>query len=398
MNAKINETEQAVIQAEEIANVEFPPLPKNVSFRPGDIECDQNYQDSRPLYSSIVKTRTAHSPSRQQQPSVERHFSSQQTADRHFSSYSFMPRGSLPPSTSHCFTLGTARPTDKPSAQSKLKGILKHTAEDKKIDSAVHEPTDAELEQLIPDYGFTIGDHLTADERKQLLKVIFKHRGLFARSIADHKIFDGYEAHINLKPDAKPYFGKQYKMPLEHRQLINDELLKMKAVGIIEDSHEAQWSNPLFCVLKKTTPQTNKDAKSKGCGVETVPKPAVRLVMDCRQNNLRTIPEQISLPCCQDILREACSMKPYYITTLDLQSAFHSVKYDRESRKYMSFRSPLDGQCYSFCTLVQGHVSSSSHLSKALSIILSSVIAKLKIWIYADDILIVAEKISFRSI
>ena len=119
--------------------------------------------------------------------------------------------------------------------------------------------------------------------------------------------------------------------------------------------------------------------------------------MDMRQNNSRTIPEQISLPSCQDVLREACSMKPYYISCLDLKSAFHSVKYDQASRRYMSFRSPLDGQCYQYATLVQGHVSSSANLSKALSIILSGVIAKLKLFVYADDIMLIAKKINLQN-
>ena len=56
---------------------------------------------------------------------------------------------------------------------------------------------------------------------------------------------------IELKDDAKPFFGKPYKLSQAHILTIKREVDRMVAQGTLRPVKEATWALPSFIIPKK---------------------------------------------------------------------------------------------------------------------------------------------------
>ena len=86
------------------------------------------------------------------------------------------------------------------------------------VDNTTITVTEEELENFAKDYGFQVNSKLSADERIQMLQLLYRYRDVFARTIADIKRCPNYELSITLKPGARPYYQRQHPLSPSNAQ------------------------------------------------------------------------------------------------------------------------------------------------------------------------------------
>lgn len=173
---------------------------------------------------------------------------------------------------------------------------------------------------------------------------------------------------IHLKPDAKPAFTKQYKLPEAQKQEIHSQLQKMEREGIVEKCKASGWNSPIILVPKRD---------------ENGLKTKYRLVVDFRKLNEATIPFQFPIPQIDCIIDRLSNSK--YFSTLDLYGAFYQIKLTEESKKYTTFEN--NNFSYRFISMPQGLNTSPATMQNAVNLLFSDYLNK-GINIYLDDIIV----------
>jgi hypothetical protein len=226
-----------------------------------------------------------------------------------------------------------------------------------------------ELEEFVTEYGFKIGSQLSDEERVQIMRLLFKYRAVFARSIAETKIYPHYQEHIEIKPDAKPFFKKQFRLKPQDALALHQQIVELEKAGMVEScTTPSSYQTPVFGVIKKGT---------------STP----RLVQDLRALNDSVIVKTINLNPINATLENIALQRARYFTVVDLKNAFWSVQLSPESRPYTSFVDPLTYQRKQWCVTPMGYVNSSAALNTVINHVLSEQIGTLRLHTYADDLL-----------
>lgn len=123
----------------------------------------------------------------------------------------------------------------------------------------------------------------------------------------------GIEHNLGVR-DFKPKPFKRYTVPLRIRKEVQEELNRLIDLDIIEISN-AQFSSPRFCITKM--------------------KKKARIVVDYWEVNNSTIPDNCQFPAISDILSDLSDAKTFSV--IELNSGYHKLILDKESRKFTSF-------------------------------------------------------------
>jgi len=123
----------------------------------------------------------------------------------------------------------------------------------------------------------------------------------------------GFEAQLNLKPDARPKFCRPRSVPFAIKGAIDQELDRMESSGILVKVSSSDWAAPIVPVPKK-------DGQFRICGDYKV---SVNPVMEI---------EQYPLPKPQELF--ATLAGGWRFTKLDLTQAYLQLPLDEESRRY----------------------------------------------------------------
>ncbi|KAH8327487.1 hypothetical protein KR059_012892, partial [Drosophila kikkawai] len=124
--------------------------------------------------------------------------------------------------------------------------------------------------------------------------------------------------------DEEPIYAKLYPYPMGAADFVNSEIQELLRNGIIQKS-KSPYNNPIWVVDKKGTDETGNRK--------------MRLVLDFRKLNERTIPDRYPMPNISMILGNLGKAK--YFTTLDLKSGYHQITLAERDREKTSF-SPLN--------------------------------------------------------
>lgn len=117
------------------------------------------------------------------------------------------------------------------------------------------------------------------------------------------------------------------------------------------------------------------------------PDGTVRLCLDARKLNERTVRDSYPLPHADRILSRLGSAK--YISTIDLSKAFLQVPLHPRSKKYTAF-SVLGRGLFQFTRMPFGLVNSPATLSRLMDRVLGSGELEPNVFVYLDDIIIVS--------
>ncbi|XP_024890388.1 uncharacterized protein LOC112466501 [Temnothorax curvispinosus] len=83
---------------------------------------------------------------------------------------------------------------------------------------------------------------------KKLDELLEKYKNVLSEDFAHIKNF---EAHLKLKPDARPVFMKNRAVPFKILEKVGKELDRMVEAGILEKVESSKWATPIMPVLKK---------------------------------------------------------------------------------------------------------------------------------------------------
>lgn len=148
------------------------------------------------------------------------------------------------------------------------------------------------------------------------------------------EITDLITHHIPLKPNSKPCFTRQYRIPYGQKAIIDEEVKKLAEKGLIRPS-TSPFNSPLILVAKKSP---------KGAST-----PSYRLCVDFRALNLLSEEQNYVLPHMEDIYQTMHGSKVF--STCDLNAAYLSVPIAEEDKCKTAFtanNTRWEYQCMAF--------------------------------------------------
>ena len=177
----------------------------------------------------------------------------------------------------------------------------------------------AEINELSSDeYGelkFDL-DGLTPEQKEQAEKLLTDERKIFSTSKNDIGHIPDFKLKIELM-DKIPVSEAYRKIPRQLYDEVKNHVNNLLANGWVRESKSA-YASPMVCVRKK-------------CG-------GLRLCIDFRRLNRKTIPDRQPIPRIQDILDDLGGNS--WFSTLDMSQAYHQGEIEEESRKFTAFSTP----------------------------------------------------------
>lgn len=208
---------------------------------------------------------------------------------------------------------------------------------------------------------------LTLDQENEIEKV----KQLFKAATSDRLDTTSLISHtITIADEAKklpPIRLNPFPTSPKIQSQINSELDSLLELGIIERSN-SDWALRLVPVSK--------------------PNGKIRLCLDARGVNERTVRDSYPLPHCDRILSRLGPCK--YISTIDLTQAFLQVPLHPRSRKYTAF-SVYGRGLFQFTRMPFGLVNSPATQSRLMDRVLGGGELEPKVFVYLDDIIVATE-------
>ena len=193
-----------------------------------------------------------------------------------------------------------------------------------------------------------------------LEEVISRYPTVFSEGLGTYA---GEAAHIQVADAARPRFCKARAVPYALKDLVNEQLEKMEAEGVISAVKFAEWAAPIVPVLK------DGGARVRICG-------------DYKQTvNQAARIEQYALPRIEDLFAELAGGVTF--SKLDLSQAYSQIPLDKESRKLTTINT-LKG-LYEFNRLPFGISSAPAIFQRIMDGLLKGIPG---VCTYLDDILI----------
>ena len=162
-----------------------------------------------------------------------------------------------------------------------------------------------------------LGKSLSEDQKDTVRKMLREECATFMRDEDDIGCIDNLNLKIHLKDDIpvqKSYYSVPKPLYPEVKSYIEDLLNR----GWIRHS-QSDYASPVVIVRKKDG--------------------SMRLCIDYRELNKKTIPDQYPLPRVQEMIDNLSGMK--WFSTLDLGKAYHQGQMDPDSRRKTAFILPM---------------------------------------------------------
>lgn len=210
-------------------------------------------------------------------------------------------------------------------------------------------------------------DHLSQWEKDSIIQTLHENQRVLLRQNEKLSSMTTVKHKIHTSDDA-PVYTKSYRYPHHFKQDVHEQIQEMLENGIIQNSR-SPYSSPIWVVPKKT------DASGKR---------KVRVVIDYRKLNDKTIDDKYPMPQIEEILDNLG--KSTYFTTLDLKSGFHQIEMDPAHREKTAFST--DKGHFEFTRMPFGLKNAPATFQRAMNNILCDYIGKI-CYVYLDDIIIV---------
>ena len=157
----------------------------------------------------------------------------------------------------------------------------------------------------------------------QILNLLTRFASIISTGKSDLGEATDATHHIRLR-DKEPVYRKQFPIPHHHQDLIRASVKDWLKLGVVEPS-TSPFNAPIFCVPKK-----------EGQGL--------RVVLDYRGLNAKSLPDKYSLRTIEECLAEVGNANSRIFSTLDLTSGFWQMNLAPDSRPYTAFTIPGVGQ------------------------------------------------------
>ena len=81
--------------------------------------------------------------------------------------------------------------------------------------------------------------HLKNNEKKQLLDLLFEYEHMFQGRLGH---LPGKPVHIDIRPGAKPFYGRAFSVPKAYEKLLRDEIQRLLDLGVLRRANISEWA------------------------------------------------------------------------------------------------------------------------------------------------------------
>lgn len=219
--------------------------------------------------------------------------------------------------------------------------------------------------------GIIRTSHLSNFEKNCLFKTIIANQNVLLKPGEKLTSTSGIK-HKIITTDDCPVYTKNYRYPHVYKLDIESQIRDLLDSGIIQSS-SSPYSSPIWVVQKKM------DASGKK---------KVRVVIDYRKLNEKTINDKFPMPEIEDILETLG--KSQYFTILDLKSGFHQIEMHPDHREKTAFSTNYGH--FEFTRMPFGLKNAPASFQRAMNNILAELIGKI-CYVYLDDIVIIGNNL-----
>lgn len=202
----------------------------------------------------------------------------------------------------------------------------------------------------------------------ELLKLCLEYSHIFAMPGDEGSTNNFYKQKLILKDDI-PVYVKNYRLPQTQKCEIDNQVNNLLSKNLIEMS-TSSYNSPLILVPKKSPSGVKK----------------WRMCVDYRLLNKKLIPDKFPLPRIEDIFDRLGKTK--FFSVMDLQSGFHQIPLDENSRAATAFST--ENGFYQWTVLPFGLCIAPSSFSRMMSIAFSG-LSPDHAFIYMDDIIVIGD-------
>lgn len=237
-------------------------------------------------------------------------------------------------------------------------------AEVSQVSKATADPRPAKRVPLDPKLvDAAIHADVTGQIRANFSALIHQYDDVVSRDKHDLGLTDTVVHDVELS-DIQPVYTQQYRLPVAQLELVKEHLAAWIKSGIVEPAH-SKYNSPVFCVPKK-----------EGHGL--------RVVLDYRKLNAKSLPDKYSIKSVEQCLEEVGTAGSSWFSCLDLRSGFWQLKLAEKARPLTAFTIPGVGQ-FQYCVAPMGLAGSPASFSRLMDVIMKDLT---NIITYIDDCLI----------
>jgi hypothetical protein len=162
-----------------------------------------------------------------------------------------------------------------------------------------------------------VGDYWDVSTIDKITELLHEYQDLFPTKFTDMKGIEGPmgEMRIPLKPDARPFKQRPYRLNPKCKEKLKIELERMLEAGIIEPVEESKWISPMVVQDKKTG--------------------EIRICVDLRKLNDAYLHDPFPTPFTDEVLDNVGRHEVYSFT--DGFSRYHQIQIAKEYRHKITF-------------------------------------------------------------
>lgn len=215
--------------------------------------------------------------------------------------------------------------------------------------------------QLTPE-SFDFGDSPVPTEWKnRLVKKMLARSDVFSQHEFDVGCAKGTKHQIRVTDD-KPFRERSRRLAPADIEDVRQHLAKLKNAGIISDSR-SPYASPIVVVRKKNG--------------------QIRMCVDYRTLNRRTIPDQYTVPRIEDAL--ACLSGSKWFSVLDLRSGYYQIPLSDDDKEKTAFICPVG--FFEFERMPQGITGAPATFQRIMEKTVGDM-NLLEVLVYLDDLII----------
>ena len=204
-------------------------------------------------------------------------------------------------------------------------------------------------------------DHLDPWVKRRYEKLILDNVDIFSLNKYELGRTNAVKHKVRMSTE-QPVHKKQFRLAIQHTEIIDKYVDELKRAGCIELS-TSPYNSPIFIVQKKDN--------------------SPRIVLDYRDINFNSLPDKYIIrdvkDCCDTIGQANCKI----FSTLDLTSSFWQLELDEDSKDMTCFTVPGKGR-FRWTTMPMGLHGSSSSFARLMDLVMAGL---KNVVTYIDDVI-----------